>query len=196
MMDVEVSCKCGNVRGVIRDAAPSNANRVICYCDDCQAFAHHIGRADLLDEHGGSDIVQFAPAALSFDRGAENIAGVRLGPKGLYRYYASCCKTPLGNTMTPSIPFIGIVHEALRAPLDEAFGPVRARLLPQFAKGTPPSSGQSVNLPFMARTLRLILGWKLRGRARPHPFFKGRTNEPIVPLPILTESERDALRAR
>jgi hypothetical protein len=196
MMDVEVSCKCGNVHGVIRDASPNSANRVICYCDDCQAFAHHIERADLLDEHGGSDIVQFAPATLSFDRGTEHITGVRLNPKGLYRYYASCCKTPLGNTMTPSIPFIGIVYEALRAPLDDAFGPVRARLQAQYAKGDPPGSVKTVNLPFMARTLRLILGWKLRGRARPHPFFKAKTNEPIMALPVLSKDARDALRAR
>jgi hypothetical protein len=195
-MDVEVSCKCGKVHGVVRDASPSAANRVICYCDDCQAFAHHIGRSDLLDDHGGSDIVQIAPGSLAFDRGIEHIAGVRLNPKGLYRYYASCCKTPLGNTMTPSIPFIGIVHEALRAPLDETFGPIRARLQAQYAKGEPPGSVKTVNLPFMARTLRLILGWKLRGRAWPHPFFDKTTRAPIRSLPVLSASERDALRAR
>ncbi|WP_437296539.1 hypothetical protein [Sorangium sp. So ce426] len=38
---------------------------------------HHLDRADLLDEHGGSDIVQVAPSAISFDRGSELIAAVR-----------------------------------------------------------------------------------------------------------------------
>lgn len=37
------------------NAAPATVNRVICHCDDCQAFAHHLRRADLLDAHGGPD---------------------------------------------------------------------------------------------------------------------------------------------
>ena len=36
---------------------------MVCYCDDCQAFLHYLGRADLLDALGGTDIVQMAPAA-------------------------------------------------------------------------------------------------------------------------------------
>jgi hypothetical protein len=39
----------------------------------------------------------------------ERIVGLRLTPNGLYRWYASCCKTPLGNTLGPAIPFVGIV---------------------------------------------------------------------------------------
>jgi len=103
---IEFSCRCGAVRG--RVAGPGNANRVICYCDDCQAFAHHLGRTDLLDPQGGSDIVQLAPASFSLRQGHEHVAGVRLTPKGLYRWYASCCHTPLGNTVGPAIPFVGV----------------------------------------------------------------------------------------
>jgi hypothetical protein len=78
-------CRCGTVQGLLADAAPEKVNRVVCYCADCQAFAHHLGRADLLDAHGGSDIVQVAPAALSFTQGAERIRGLRLTPKGVNR---------------------------------------------------------------------------------------------------------------
>ncbi len=56
-MNAEFRCRCGEVRGIVTDASPHTANRVVCYCDDCQAFAHRLGRADLLDAHGGSDIV-------------------------------------------------------------------------------------------------------------------------------------------
>src|SRR5437764_10728853 len=104
--DAELSCRCGQVRGRVKNAGPRTVNRVVCYCDDCQAFAHHLGRADLLDAHGGSDIVQVAPASLAFHRGAERIVGLRLTPKGLYRWYADCCKTPLGNTLGPAVPFV------------------------------------------------------------------------------------------
>jgi hypothetical protein len=57
----ELRCRCGEVRGFVADASPRTVNRIVCYCDDCQAFAHRIGRADLLDAHGGSDIVQVRP---------------------------------------------------------------------------------------------------------------------------------------
>src|ERR1700761_995518 len=105
---VEVRCRCGEVRGVAADASPRTVNRVLCYCDDCQAYAHHLGRADLLDGKGGSDIVQMAPAAISFTKGKDRIAGLRLTEKGLYRWYATCCNTPVGNTMSPALPFVGI----------------------------------------------------------------------------------------
>jgi hypothetical protein len=195
--DAAIACRCGNIQGTLRRASPTTVNRVVCYCDDCQAFLHHLGRADLLDAHGGSDIVQVAPGALAFHRGTEHLEGVRLGPKGLFRWYASCCKTPLGNTMTPSIPFVGLVWEALHgldaSERDEVFGPPRARLEPKYAIGQLPSGGSSTNLPFMARTLRLVLGWKLRGQAWPHPFFD-RTGAPIHPVRKLSPTERDALR--
>ena len=109
---VELRCRCGEVRGLVTAASPRAVNRVVCYCDDCQAFAHQLGRADLLDPQGGSDIVQLAPASLTFLQGRHRIVGLRLGPKGLFRWYASCCNTPVGNTLTPAIPFVGVVAQA------------------------------------------------------------------------------------
>lgn len=194
--DVELACRCGNIRGVLSDASPRSVNRVVCYCDDCQAFLHHLGRAELLDPNGGTDIVQAAPASVSFDRGAEHVTGVRLGPKGMYRWYASCCRTPLGNTMSPALPFIGIGPELFQldaASRDEVFG----RAVPtqgQFAIGAPPPGSTRVTLPFIARTVRLLLGFKLRGRTWPHPFFDRTTGAPIKSLPVLSKGERDALR--
>ncbi|MFX6869136.1 DUF6151 family protein, partial [Acinetobacter baumannii] len=79
------------------------------YCDDCQAFAHRLGRADLLNAQGGSDIVQVAPAALTFVKGQNRIAGMRLTPKGLFRWHTTCCNTPVGNTLGPAIPFVGLI---------------------------------------------------------------------------------------
>src|SRR5262249_25743113 len=74
--DVELRCRCGEVHGWLSGAAPDRVNRVVCYCDDCQAFLHQLDRSDLLDAHGGTDIVQVAPAALRFDRGMQHIAGL------------------------------------------------------------------------------------------------------------------------
>ena len=49
-------CQCGAIRGHV--ALPAKTVRAICYCRDCQAFARYLARAgDVLDEHGGTDIV-------------------------------------------------------------------------------------------------------------------------------------------
>ena len=190
---VELHCRCGQVRGRLTNASPRTVNRIVCYCDDCQAFAHHLGRADLLDAHGGSDIVQVAPASLTFDRGADRIVGLRLSPKGLYRFYASCCKTPLGNTVGPAIPFVGIVAQAFDAP-DASFGPPRAAILGKFAVGTPPEGSTRLRPRFVARVIRLVLGWKLFGKTWPHPFFDRAARAPSRPLTTLSVEEREALR--
>ena len=71
----KLRCRCGEVSGRVSGASPSKLNRVVCYCSDRQAFAHYLGRADLLDAQGGSNIVQAAPASVTFDRGTEHIAG-------------------------------------------------------------------------------------------------------------------------
>jgi hypothetical protein len=45
--NVTLSCSCGEVRGLVTGVSPNTVNRVVCYCDDCQAFLHHLGRAEL-----------------------------------------------------------------------------------------------------------------------------------------------------
>ncbi|WP_437815236.1 DUF6151 family protein [Sorangium sp. So ce1078] len=197
--DVELQCRCGKVHGWLRDASPGGVNRAICYCSDCQAFLHHLGRADLLDEHGGSDIVQVAPSSISFDRGSELIAAVRLTPKGLYRWYASCCKTPLGNTVKPQLPFVGIVtalfqHAPGARPCDEVFGPSRGAVYGQFAIGEPPPGSTKPNVRLLAGMIWKFLGWKLGGKAWPHPFFDRASGNPKHPVTVLSRAERDALR--
>jgi hypothetical protein len=193
----ELRCRCGQVQGIVSNASPDTVNRVVCYCDDCQAFAHHVKRADLLDAHGGSDIVQVAPCTLSFDRGVDRIVGVRLGPKGLYRWYTSCCNTPVGNTVSPAIPFVGIIAQAFDVDgrsADDAFGKPMGGILGKFAIGTPPAGTDKPNLRLLARAIRMVLGWKIRGRTWPHPFFDRATGTPTRPVTVLSQAERDALR--
>ena len=201
--DVELSCRCGAIHGWVRGVSPSTVNRAICYCDDCQAFLHHLGRADLLDAHGGTDVVQVAPRTVTFDSGAERIVGLRLTPNGLHRWFASCCKTPLGNTLTPWIPFIGIAMEAFRgAPdvrrRDELFGKVRGAVCSKYATGVVPEASIKTyhGRGLLGRMLRLMLGWKLRGMTWPHPFFDRTTQAPSHPVTTLSPDERESLRAK
>jgi hypothetical protein len=198
--EVELHCRCGEIHGLLRDVSPRSVNRMICYCDDCQAALHWLDRADLLDAHGGTDIVQVAPASLSLDRGTERIACMRLSEKGLYRWYASCCKTPLGNMPKPSLPFVGITHELLRGhpdtKLDEVFGPPRAAVLGKYAIGGNPESSTATNVRMIAHAIRRVIGWKLGGKTWPHPFFDRKTGKPNRPVTTLSPADRDALRPK
>ena len=196
--EAELRCRCGEVRGSVANVSPRTVNRVVCYCDDCQAFAHHLGRADLLDALGGTDIVQVAPASLAFVQGRQRIVGFRLTPKGLFRWHSSCCNTPLGNTLKPTIPFVGIVAQAFalegQRP-DDLFGKPIGAILGKFAIGDVPERSRGIRLPLLLRTLRMVLGWRLRRKTWPHPFFARETRSPIYPLTVLTSAEREALRA-
>jgi hypothetical protein len=193
----ELRCRCGEVWGKLTNASPRTVNRVICYCDDCQAFAHQLNRADLLDVQGGSDIVQVAPALLTFMQGQHRIAGLRLTPKGLFRWYASCCNTPVGNTVSPAIPFVGVIAQAFDNGVqhpDAVFGKPIGAIFGKYAIGDPPVGSTGIGLPLMARAIRMVLGWRVRGQAWPHPFFERETRAPIYPLTVLSHSQRESLR--
>ena len=195
--EVEVRCRCGEVRGAVTNASPRTVNRVVCYCDDCQAFAHQLGRADLLNAQGGTDVVQVAPAALSFVRGQHRIVGLRLTPKGLFRWHTSCCNTPVGNTLGPAIPFVGIVAQVFDAGPqrpDQVFGAPIGAILGKYAIGKAPAGSTGINLSVLLPAIGKVLGWRLRGRTWPHPFFQPKTREPIYPLTVLPHEQREALR--
>jgi hypothetical protein len=193
---IEVRCRCGEVRGIVTRASPQTVNRVTCYCDDCQAFAHQLGRADLLNDKGGTDIVQVAPAALSFTKGQDRIAGLRLEPKGLYRWHTKCCNTPVGNTLGPAVPFVGIPVQVFDAPRpDEVFGAPIGAILGKYAIGDPPAGSTGLNLSLLLRAVGRVLGWRLGGKTWPHPFFARDTRAPVYPLTVVSQERREALRA-
>ena len=194
---VELRCRCGEVRARVTDASPRSVNRIVCYCDDCQAFAHQLGRADLLDSQGGSDIVQLAPASLTFLQGQHRIVGLRLTSKGLFRWYANCCNTPVGNTLTPAIPFVGVIAQGFdhaTGGAEEVFGLPSGAILGKYAIGEPPAGSTGLNLPLLLRAIGRVLGWRLRGKAWPHPFFEKGKDKPAYPFTVLSQREREALR--
>jgi hypothetical protein len=197
--DLPLRCRCGTVRGVARDVAPRNVNHCVCYCDDCQAFAHYLGRADeMLDAHGGTEITQMSQANVSFSAGADKIAAMRLGPKGLMRWYAECCRTPIGNTLASgAMPFIGVIHAFIDAP-SAALGPLHGRAWATSAKGgraAVPKDGLP-ELVMVARVLAKLLRWRLRGDHRRSALFDAASGAPLVEPRVLGEIEREELRRR
>jgi len=46
----------------------------------------------------------------------------------------------------------------------------------------------------MARAILMVLRWRVRGQAWPHPFFQRETRAPIYPAIVLSHSQRESLR--
>ena len=86
-VDVPIRCSCGALRGFARGVSRNNGRPLACYCDDCQSFAHFLGRADdVLDAHGGTDVFSMTLAHLEITEGADQLACVRLTAGGMFRW--------------------------------------------------------------------------------------------------------------
>ncbi|MFO0627916.1 MAG: DUF6151 family protein [Polyangiales bacterium] len=201
-MDLTFRCRCGALQGVVRDASPTGGHRAICYCDDCQTAAHALDGGASLDEHGGSDIFQVPPRSVSLTQGVEHLRCLRLGPKGLLRWYAGCCDTPLANCLpTPRSPFVGVQAGAFVLPegasRDDALGPVRLRVMGAYAKGgCPPGAAPRFRITEGGPVARLLLRSVLRGLHRPSPFFDPSTGAMRATPRVLTREARNEARAK
>lgn len=191
--DLSLRCNCGNVQGWVTGITPRRGTHVICHCVDCQSFPRHLGRADVLDDRGGTEIFQIASWRLQIEQGAEYIACLRLSPKGLFRWYAACCNTPLANTLAENrFAFCGLSVAALPGSA-EVLGPVICRNATASATG----SGEGLRdfgIPCAGfRFIGRMLKSKLTGRGRISPFFDA-DGAPFSEPNVLTLEEREAAR--
>ena len=191
-----IRCRCGSFRAEL--ARPELGIRAVCYCRDCQAYAHFLGSPEeMLDVLGGTDIVAVQPRRIQFTHGCEHLACVSLSANGTLRWYAGCCKTPIGNTPRDAKRFhLGLVHCCLErsgASLDSSFGPVTMRVNAQSAKGKTPANS---SILFTGSVLHYIasISWaRCSGGWRSNPFFASSTGAPQTPVQVLNPSERAAL---
>lgn len=184
MNDVQLKCACGKVRGVAHNVTPKAGNRLVCHCEDCQAFANYLGTENILDEYGGTDIFQMSAAQVEFTSGLEYIRSIRLTSKGMIRFYTNCCRTPIGNTISANMPFVGVIHNFMDddGAREDNLGPVRAHT---YIKKDSPV--QHLNTPLIRVVPRMILKlftWKLKDSKKPNPFFN-QDGEPVSKPTIL-----------
>jgi hypothetical protein len=186
---------------VATNVSPATGNRIVCYCDDCQAYVHFLDRGDVLDAHGGTDIFQMTPAQLRLTAGIEYVQCLRLTEKGLLRWFSGCCKTPMANTAASArVPFVGIVHcfmhhAADGRSRDEVLGPPLGWIHGRFAPGgLPPHAHATAPLGLIVRAARLLAAAWIAGKSRPSPLFDGSTAKPVASPRVLTPSEREGLR--
>ncbi|MBC3872948.1 DUF6151 family protein [Undibacterium flavidum] len=183
-----IQCQCGEVRAHLE--GEGTHNHIVCYCTDCRAFAHFLGRGEqVLDAQGGTEIVQVSQARLRFVQGREHLAAVRLSDKGMVRWYAACCKTPLGNVMLdPKMAFIGLIHSALdKAHVGKDFGSVTAWMETQAALGEPKPVQKGV-LPVVLRFMGMTLSARLSGSYKKSPLFNAE-GRPVAQAEILTHEQ-------
>lgn len=191
-MTLSLHCECGQVEGTVE---PGHAyTRATCYCKDCQAYARWLDKPGLTDAHGGTDIVAMNPQAVRITAGARRVACMSLSDKGLLRWYASCCHTPLGNTPRDgNTAYVGMVAVALSpsGAVDEAFGPAeRTRINVKSAQG----EVKPTPLAFVVDGLRIfggMIGAKLR-RQPPSLFFDANA-EPVRNAEVLDDLARAPL---
>lgn len=190
-MNHPLRCRCGALKGYV--SHPEKASRGVCYCKDCQAFAHFLGTpGDILDEMGGTDVIATMPKYVTFTQGIEALACMSLTEHGLLRWYASCCDTPIGNTpRNYKVSHVGLVHTCLEDPLrtlESSFGPVRMRGNIKSAKGKPKLMPLST-VASILRFLRSLLRARLDGSYKYTPFFTLDRGTPVVAPKVLTKSE-------
>ncbi|AFY40685.1 hypothetical protein Lepto7376_4595 [[Leptolyngbya] sp. PCC 7376] len=194
-MSYPIQCQCGCLKGKLTN--PKATHRLKCYCKDCQAFAHFLGKGgDVLDSQGGTDIVQTHPKYLSFSEGIENLACMKLSETGLLRWYASCCNTPIGNTLpNHKLPFIGIVHNCLESSetsLDKAFGEKSCYVNTDAAIGEPKPKSKGLFIT-IARNLLMVFKGRLDGSYQQNPMFDAASGEAIATPTVLSSEEYEKL---
>jgi hypothetical protein len=181
------SCSCGNLQGHINANAAKSGARLECYCRDCRAAELYFQQPD--PAPGGVDLFQTTPDAISITQGQQYLGLFRLGPRGVMRWYATCCNAPMFNTLAkPQLAFAGLVVARLSDPTQ--IGPVKAR-----ANMTGPGGKlkhQGVGRIVFGIATRMLAA-RLSGRWRQTPFFDIETSAPVAQAIIPNKAERAAL---
>lgn len=199
-VDAPIQCSCGKVSGTARNLSARTTNHVMCSCKGCQTYAHFLGRDDdMLDGNGGSNIFQIEPKNFEITSGMDHLACMRVTKEGPVRWYADCCKTPLGNGFPMGgVPFLGVLpiclgHKGSSEALVKLIGPVRGHINQQ----KPIGFGEKLrNAGMLIRFAFMLLSWRIRGGKSWKPFFDRETMKPIRKPMTLNDDERVTLEAK
>ncbi|MGH1348344.1 MAG: DUF6151 family protein [Nannocystales bacterium] len=181
---LRLGCRCGRLQLRLDAITPAVANRVACHCRGCTQFAHDMC-PDILDAWGGTQRLQVSPARVSIVAGHDALACRQQTRKGALRWYASCCDTPLGLTLSHAkVPFVGLDAHALdlgETPLHSVLGPLRARvnLSPRPDNAKELKADSAALFAMLRHLVPLTWRWWWRGDQHRSPFFDAKGN-PVV----------------
>ncbi len=138
---MQIQCECGKFSAELTKFPENTPGRLMCYCDDCQIYLHHLGRADLFDPVGGTEIVPVYPSEIRFVNGQELLKALRLSPNGMFRWSTTCCNTPVANTRH-QMPYVGVFSRVYNVQdasyLAKVLGPIKSRIHGKFVQGPTP----------------------------------------------------------
>jgi hypothetical protein len=153
-----------------------------------------LGRADLLDASGGSELYVTTPSSLKLTSGIAALRCLRLSDKGMLRWHSACCNTPLANTRAvPGLPFVSIHRSFIELNDGRSLGPMKHVQTRYATRPLPAGAKQWQALAMIAETLTFLCVGRLRGAHRPNPMFDG--GLPLVTPRVLSAEERTALGA-
>ncbi len=192
MNEIEVECNCGSIQGRTMPVDADSGTRLICCCDDCQRYANYLNHENsVLDQYGGTEVFQMPVSFLQITKGTEKVACIRLSSKGLYRWYASCCCTPIGNTMGSKVPFIGLFLSFVKnAELsDSILGKSKGYIHTKYALQDVPNDLKGNTFKLIIRSLAKIMAWKVKGLSRPSAFFNDQGKPVATPKILNSKSD-------
>jgi hypothetical protein len=183
---LEFSCSCGSLTGHISADGQKSGLRLLCHCPDCRANELYHQKPDPVD---GVDLFQLAPHAITITKGAEHLRLMRLGPNGLFRWYAGCCSTPFANTLAkPQLAFAGLRSDLFAD--TNALGKIKAESQLR-RSGKPPRNKGMARMVY--GIFSRMLTARLSGLWRETPFFNAETGKPVAEPEVLTKEERARL---
>ena len=185
--DLAFSCQCGRLAGHLSAAGVRPGARILCHCADCRAVELYHQQPD--PAPGGVDLFQVSPDMVTLDQGAEHLCLLQLSPRGLYRWYAGCCGTPLFNGLrNPRMPFMAIRTDRFQEP-DRLGRVIAEAFVPQ--PGKAPLHKNAGRMTFKLAS-RMISAW-VSGRWRQTPLFDMATGKPRAEALVLTKDQRRAV---
>lgn len=192
-MNLRLQCQCGALQGQVSQT--ERALRGVCYCKDCRAYSHHLGQASIVhDALGGAEFVATQAPCVSLSGGTQQLACLSLSQKGLLRWYAKCCNTPIANTTRNwKFAYVGLLHTCLKADAasyERAFPRLQMRVNTGSAKEAPPGMALSTIAALMGFMPR-VLASGVNGSYRQTPFFTAPAGTPRVDVVVLSKAERE-----
>ncbi len=188
----QLSCDCGEFKAYISNYPKCSLGTVICYCDDCQKYLHHLKRIDLLDSYGGTELVPIYPHYFSIQSGEDLLQCHRLNPKGLNRWSVSCCSSPIGNTLS-KFPWLGLSKKLFLNGDDRnknILGNVKSRIMGKYKTQNAPFA---ISNKLAFKDMMIVLPFILKGiiffKKKNNPFFREDGITPLKKPIILQENE-------
>lgn len=184
-----LTCDCGGFEATLSEIDPNHGAHLRCHCADCRAFVRVL--IPEAQPRNGLHLFQTDPDKIEILKGLDHLECLTLSPRGLLRWYASCCKTPMFNTpRSAKVPMVSVVTDNAKDP--GLFGPVICDAFVKTSGGRVKTTGLA---KLIARFLRRFISSRVSGRWQSTPFFLMPKNLPIdKPYVISKDQKREAYK--